>query len=115
MCFPAADRSSSAVTFGRASAVLAYMTQEALQGFGWLPPGEMADGLGLADTAPGTPILVTQFVGHLAAFGAPEPFSPFVAGLLAAIACTLVFGLKFSILRVLVAAALGGTVPVLAI
>ncbi|MBA4173122.1 MAG: chromate transporter [Hyphomicrobium sp.] len=192
------------VTFGGAYAVLAYMAQEAVQGFGWLRPGEMADGLGLAETTPGPLILVTQFVGFLAAFRAPEPFSPFVAGLLgaglttwvtfapcflwifalapwidrlgnavrlkgglaavtaavvgvianltawfalhvlfaqvgqrnfgplrlywpdqvsfdwragvlAAVACALVFGLKWSVLRVLVAAALGGMVLVLAI
>lgn len=72
------------VTFGGAYAVLAYMAQEAVQGFGWLRPGEMADGLGLAETTPGPLILVTQFVGYLAAFRAPEPFSPFVAGLLGA-------------------------------
>jgi chromate transporter len=72
------------VTFGGAYAVLAYMAQEAVQSFGWLQPGEMADGLGLAETTPGPLILVTQFVGYLAAFRAPEPFSPFVAGLLGA-------------------------------
>ena len=72
------------VTFGGAYAVLAYMAQEAVQGFGWLRPGEMADGLGLAETTPGPLIMVTQFVGFLAAFRAPEPFSPFVAGLLGA-------------------------------
>ncbi len=72
------------VTFGGAYAVLAYMAQEAVQGFGWLQPGEMADGLGLAETTPGPLILVTQFVGYLAAFRAPEPFSPIVAGLLGA-------------------------------
>jgi chromate transporter len=72
------------VTFGGAYAVLAYMAQEAVQGFGWLQPGEMADGLGLAETTPGPLIMVTQFVGFLAAFRAPEPFSPFVAGLLGA-------------------------------
>lgn len=72
------------VTFGGAYAVLAYMAQEAVQGFGWLRPGEMADGLGLAETTPGPLILATQFVGYLAAFRAPEPFSPFVAGLLGA-------------------------------
>jgi chromate transporter len=72
------------VTFGGAYAVLSYMAQEAVQGFGWLRPGEMADGLGLAETTPGPLILVTQFVGFLAAFRAPEPFSPFVAGLLGA-------------------------------
>ncbi|MFO6429888.1 chromate efflux transporter [Erythrobacter sp. W302b] len=72
------------VTFGGAYAVLAYMAQEAVQGFGWLQPGEMADGLGLAETTPGPLILVTQFVGYLAAFRAPEPFSPLLAGLLGA-------------------------------
>lgn len=72
------------VTFGGANAVLAYMAQEAVQSFGWLRPGEMADGLGLAETTPGPLILVTQFVGYLAAFRAPEPFSPFFAGLLGA-------------------------------
>jgi chromate transporter len=72
------------VTFGGAYAVLAYMAQEAVQGFGWLSAGEMADGLGLAETTPGPLIMVTQFVGYLAAFRAPEPFTPFVAGLLGA-------------------------------
>ncbi len=72
------------VTFGGAYAVLAYMAQEAVHGFGWLQPGEMADGLGLAETTPGPLIMVTQFVGYLAAYRAPEPFTPFVAGLLGA-------------------------------
>ena len=72
------------VTFGGAYAVLAYMAQEAVQSFGWLQPSEMADGLGLAETTPGPLILVTQHVGFLAAFRAPEPFSPLVAGLLGA-------------------------------
>ena len=72
------------VTFGGAYAVLAYMAQEAVNGFGWLSAGEMADGLGLAETTPGPLILVTQFVGYLAAFRAPEPFTPLVAGLIGA-------------------------------
>ncbi|MDM7954825.1 chromate efflux transporter [Blastomonas sp.] len=72
------------VTFGGAYAVLAYMAQEAVQTYGWLQPGEMADGLGLAETTPGPLILVTQHVGFLAAFRAPEPFSPMVAGVLGA-------------------------------
>jgi chromate transporter len=54
------------VTFGGAYAVLAYMAQEAVQTHGWLSAGEMADGLGLAETTPGPLILVTQFVGFLA-------------------------------------------------
>jgi chromate transporter len=72
------------VTFGGAYAVLAYMAQEAVQGFGWLSAGEMADGLGLAETTPGPLIMVTQFVGYLAAFRAPEPFTPLVAGIIGA-------------------------------
>lgn len=78
------------VTFGGAYAVLAYMAQEAVNGFGWLQPGEMADGLGLAETTPGPLIMVTQFVGFLAAFRAPEPFTPVVAGLLGGIITTWV-------------------------
>ena len=72
------------VTFGGAYAVLAYMAQEAVSGFGWLQPGEMADGLGLAETTPGPLILVTQFVGFLAAYRDAAPFTPFVAALLGA-------------------------------
>ncbi len=72
------------VTFGGAYAVLAYMAQEAVMGYRWLSPGEMADGLGLAETTPGPLILVTQFVAFLAGFRAPEPFGAWTAGLLAA-------------------------------
>ncbi|MVZ96936.1 chromate efflux transporter [Sphingorhabdus sp. IMCC26285] len=72
------------VTFGGAYAVLAYMAQEAVQGYGWLSAGEMADGLGLAETTPGPLIMVTQFVGYLAAFRSPEPFAPLIAGIIGA-------------------------------
>ncbi|MGV7119267.1 chromate efflux transporter [Sphingopyxis sp. 550A] len=72
------------VTFGGAYAVLAYMAQEAVNGFGWLRPGEMADGLGLAETTPGPLILVTQFVGFLAAWRDAAPFTPLVAAMLGA-------------------------------
>ncbi|MEP1441449.1 MAG: chromate efflux transporter [Hyphomicrobiales bacterium] len=56
------------VTFGGAYAVLAYMAQDVVQGFGWLEAGQMMDGLGLAETTPGPLILVTEFVGFLAGF-----------------------------------------------
>jgi chromate transporter len=78
------------VTFGGAYAVLAYMAQEAVSGYGWLAPGEMADGLGLAETTPGPLNMVTQFVGYLAAFRAPEPFSPLMAGVIGAALTTWV-------------------------
>ena len=55
------------VTFGGAYAVLAYMAQDVVQIHGWLKPGEMLDALGLAETTPGPLILVTEFVGYVAA------------------------------------------------
>jgi chromate transporter len=72
------------VTFGGAYAVLAYMAQEAVAGYHWLTPGEMLDGLGLAETTNGPLILVTEFVGYIAAhrFGG---FNPVVMGLLGAL------------------------------
>lgn len=54
------------VTFGGAYAVLAYAAQGAVETYGWLTPGQMLDGLGLAETTPGPLILVLQFVGFLA-------------------------------------------------
>jgi chromate transporter len=78
------------VTFGGAYAVLAYMAQQAVSGFGWLGAGEMADGLGLAETTPGPLIMVTQFVGFLAAFRSPAPFGPILAGVLGAVLTTWV-------------------------
>jgi chromate transporter len=51
---------------------------------------EMVDGLGLAETTPGPLILVTQFVGFLAAFRDPLPFSPIMAGILGAAMTTWV-------------------------
>ncbi len=72
------------VTFGGAYAVLAYMAQASVEQFGWLSAGEMADGLGLAETTPGPLIMVTQFVGFLAAWRDPAPFSPFAAAAIGA-------------------------------
>lgn len=78
------------VTFGGAYAVLAYMAQEAVQSHHWLSAGEMADGLGLAETTPGPLIMVTQFVGFFAAYRAPTPFDPLVAGVIGALLTTWV-------------------------
>lgn len=56
------------VTFGGAYAVLAYMGQDVVTRHGWLEAAQMMDGLGLAETTPGPLILVTEFVGYLAAY-----------------------------------------------
>lgn len=78
------------VTFGGAYAVLAYVAQEAVGTYGWLKPGEMLDGLGLAETTPGPLIMVTQFVGFLAAFREANGLPPLVAATLGAILTTWV-------------------------
>lgn len=72
------------VTFGGAYAVLAYVAQEAVEVQGWLKPGEMLDGLGLAETTPGPLILVNQFVGFLAGFRNPGGLGPWLGGILGA-------------------------------
>src|SRR3954465_6514146 len=70
------------VTFGGAYAVLAYMAQQAVETYGWLKPGEMLDGLGMAETTPGPLIMVVQFVGFLAAYRSPGTLPPMLAGTL---------------------------------
>ena len=78
------------VTFGGAYAVLAYVAQQAVQHYGWLKPGEMLDGLGMAETTPGPLIMVLQFVGFVAAFRQPGQLSPLLAGTLGGLLATWV-------------------------
>ncbi len=78
------------VSFGGAYALLAYMAQQAVETHHWMTAPEMVDGLGLAETTPGPLILVTQFVGFLAAFRNAMPFSPVTAGILGAAMTTWV-------------------------
>ena len=70
------------VSFGGAYALLAYMAQQAVENYQWMTAPEMVDGLGLAETLPGPLIKVTQFVGFLAAWRDPAPFSPVGAAVL---------------------------------
>jgi len=78
------------VSFGGAYALLAYMAQQAVETYGWMSAPEMVDGLGLAETTPGPLILVTQFVGFLAAYRAPAPLMPLGAGIAGAALTTWV-------------------------
>ncbi len=78
------------VTFGGAYAVLAYVAQQAVETYGWLQPGEMLDGLGLAETTPGPLIMVTQFVGFLGAARLAPGMNPLVAGTLGGLLTTWV-------------------------
>ncbi|MBK8903506.1 MAG: chromate efflux transporter [Anaerolineaceae bacterium] len=81
---------AAVVTFGGAYAVLAYIAQEAVQTYGWLQPGEMLDGLGMAETTPGPLIQVVQFVGFMGAYRQASGLSPLLAGVLGAVLTTWV-------------------------
>jgi chromate transporter len=72
------------VTFGGAYSVLSYINQAAVHTFGWLQPGQMVTGLGLAESTPGPLIMVTQFVGFMGAYNHPGSLDPVAAGLLGA-------------------------------
>jgi len=78
------------VTFGGAYAVLAYVAQAGVEAYGWLAPGEMLDGLGLAETTPGPLIMVTQFVGFMGAYRDPGALPPLTAGVLGGLITTWV-------------------------
>ncbi|WP_273792336.1 chromate efflux transporter [Brucella anthropi] len=76
----------AAVTFGGAYAALSYTAQQAVEHFGWMKPGEMLTGLGLAETTPGPLILVLVFVGFVGAAnlsGLPPLSGGFSGGLIA--------------------------------
>ncbi len=78
------------VTFGGAYAVLAYVAQQAVETYGWLAPGEMLDGLGMAETTPGPLIMVTQFVGFMGALREAGGLPPLLAGTLGGLLTTWV-------------------------
>jgi chromate transporter len=76
------------VTFGGAYAVLPYVAQAAVTHFHWLQPGQMLDGLGLAETTPGPLIMVVQFVGFMGGWTHPGHLSPLLAGTIGALITT---------------------------
>ncbi|HUF90445.1 MAG TPA: chromate efflux transporter [Gemmatimonadota bacterium] len=81
---------TAVVTFGGAYAVLAYIAQVAVEDFGWLAPGEMLDGLGMAETTPGPLIQVVQFVGFMGAYRNPGGLDPLLAGVMGSVVTTWV-------------------------
>lgn len=78
------------VTFGGAYAVLAYVADQAVSHYRWLSAHEMLDGLGMAETTPGPLIMVTQFVGFLAAARGTGALPPLAAGVLGGLLTTWV-------------------------
>jgi chromate transporter len=81
---------AAVVTFGGAYSVLAYIAQECVNTYRWLEPGEMLDGLGMAETTPGPLIQVVQFVGFLGAYRNPGPLPPMLAGVIGSVVTTWV-------------------------
>ena len=81
---------AAVLTFGGAYSVLAYISQEAVNTFGWLEPGEMISGLGMAETTPGPLIQVVQFVGFMGPFREPGSLSAVQAGISGAVVATWV-------------------------
>jgi chromate transporter len=81
---------AAVVTFGGAYAVLAFIAQQAVETYGWLQPGEMLDGLGMAETTPGPLIQVVQFVGFMGAYRNPGSLDPMLAGVLGSVLTTWV-------------------------
>ncbi len=79
---------AAVVTLGGAYAVLQYVAQNAVEHFHWLQPGQMSDGLGLAETKPGPLIMVLQFVGFMGGWNVPGGLSPLFAATLGAIIST---------------------------
>ncbi|WP_425399951.1 chromate efflux transporter [Aeoliella sp.] len=81
---------TAVVTFGGAYSVLAYIAQEAVETHHWLGPGEMLDGLGMAETTPGPLIQVVQFVGFMGAYRNPGELHPMLAGVIGSVVTTWV-------------------------
>ena len=79
---------AAVVTFGGAYAVLPYVAQQAVEHYHWLAPGQMMDGLGLAETTPGPLIMVLQFVGFVGGWTQPMGLSRFSAATLGALITT---------------------------
>ena len=78
------------VTFGGAYAVLAYVTQAAVESYRWITHAQAIDGLALAETTPGPLIMVLQFVGFLSGWNRPDGLSRLGAASLGAAVTTWV-------------------------
>ena len=78
------------VTFGGAYAVLPYIAEAGVNAYGWLTPGDMINGLALAESTPGPLILVTTYVGYFAGWTSGGAFGPAIQGIIAAALTTYV-------------------------
>ncbi|MFL5320653.1 MAG: chromate efflux transporter [Myxococcaceae bacterium] len=66
-------------SFGGAYAVLPYIREGSVAGYGWITDRQMIDGLALGETTPGPLISIGIFVGYLAGDGAGIPWQGAIA------------------------------------
>jgi chromate transporter len=76
------------VTFGGAYAVLTYIADMAVNHYGWLNTQQMVQGLGLAESTPGPLIMVTQYIGFIAAWNFHGDHNPLFYATLGALITT---------------------------
>ncbi len=81
---------AAVLTFGGAYSVLAFISQESVSTYGWLEPGEMISGLGMAETTPGPLIQVVQFVGFMGPYRDPGGLTALQAGIAGSVVATWV-------------------------
>lgn len=74
---------AAVLSFGGAYAALSYVAFHASGDWGWLTPGQMIDGIGLAETTPGPLLIALQFVAFVAAWNQPGGLPAVVSATLA--------------------------------
>jgi len=61
-------------------AVIAYAAQQVVDSYHWLSAREMQEGVAMGEMVPGTIMIVTQFLGFMAAYRDPGQLPPLIAG-----------------------------------
>lgn len=69
-------------------AVVAYAAQQVVGSYHWLSAREMQEGIAMGEMVPGTIMIVTQFLGSIAAYRDPGALPPLVAGALGGLLAT---------------------------
>ena len=75
---------AAVLSFGGAYAALSYVAFHASGDWGWVTPGQLLDGIGLAETTPGPLLIALQFVAFVAAWNHPGELAPLISATLAA-------------------------------
>lgn len=76
------------VTFGGAYAVLPYVTDQAVERYGWVSTDDVVAGLALGESTPGPLIMVNTFIGFMAGYNVEGGLAWGLAGAAIATFCT---------------------------